>query len=118
MNKNRKMVIIIGISIAICWILCYNHRESFIETLVIEMDEASGLPCKDHYILANSKVVFRNSNQKDIQVSIKNNKDYYRQSNKFGYNKTYKHTFSEKGKYKFYMNGKTHGKCSGYIHVG
>jgi hypothetical protein len=118
MNKNRKIIIIMGISIAICCFLCYNNKETFIETLIIEMNETSGLPCKDHYILINSKVVFRNNNQKDIQVSIKNDKDYYRQSNKFGYNKTHKHRFSEKGKYKFYVDGKTHGKCSGYLHVG
>ena len=43
--------------------------------------------------------------------------DYYRNSNKINYNETHKHRLLNKGKYKFYVNEKQHGKTSGYIHV-
>ena len=117
MNKNKTILLLLGFAIILCFIITYKNNESFVETLLIEIDEKKGLPCKDYNIISGSKVVFRNNNKKDIQVTIKNDSDYYRQSNRFNYNSTHKHKFTDAGKYKFYVNGKVHGNCSGYINV-
>ncbi len=82
----------------------YTNIENFECTTIIELNEKTGVPERNHKVCKNEEITFRNANYKSIKLTVGNKTRHLK------YNENWNMRFLEPGKFHYHVDDKIHSK--------
>ena len=105
-----KYILLLVLLLIIAILCIYGKIEKFECTTLIELDKKGGIPEKSCVINNNELIVFRNANNKTINLSIRSlGNNTFSRDISLTYDEKH-HIRLKKGKYYYYINNRAHSK--------